>query len=397
MAVDPDDLMSLFNDWMIILESDTLYSRASAAESAFRRKSLIKKLTKARAAIANSRSNGGMGWLLGSSAFVDTLSAVSLDMRSLATVESDLRSHLAKDLRSSGADAVAQALKAGRAARSILSQESSIGSAATRVAESEKTADEAGRRLRLLVAESEAGRVTVANIATMITQQSVEAERMHAEMISMREVTEAKKDHFESVLESVQAKSLEAGAAVERSTVELKDALESVKRLGLAGAFTTRAGALRLEWRVWIVVFVLALSALSFVAFKFGEGMNSLTYESLVVGLLRRVALAAPLIWLGWYSARQLSLIAKIKEDYEYKAATALAFEGYQREMLASGNESLRAELLSAAIATFGSNPVRLYPSSSDDSSSPAEQLIKKLPSLDVDSAIGILRGRGNK
>jgi hypothetical protein len=87
------------------------------------------------------------------------------------------------------------------------------------------------------------------------------------------------------------------------------------------------------------------------------------------------------MIWLGWYAAKQLGRLSRIQEDYEYKAATALAFESYRNEVKDSNDDALMSDLLKTTITNFGDNPVRLYEHAVKDAASPTDDLLSKLES----------------
>lgn len=95
--------------------------------------------------------------------------------------------------------------------------------------------------------------------------------------------------------------------------------------------------------------------------------------------LLRGLPFAAPAIWLGWFSARQIGILARIQQDYAYKASTAVGFEGYKKEVASANDQALSKQLLETAITNFGENPVRLYDKKSDDHGHPIEALIEKI------------------
>ena len=73
-----------------------------------------------------------------------------------------------------------------------------------------------------------------------------------------------------------------------------------------------------------------------------------------------RLALTAPFIWLGWFSARQHGFTSRLREDYAYKEASAKSFEGYKREAKEVDPEMLK-KLLEQAIKNLGDNPIRIY------------------------------------
>lgn len=87
-----------------------------------------------------------------------------------------------------------------------------------------------------------------------------------------------------------------------------------------------------------------------------------------------RLALTAPFIWLGWFSARQHGFTSRLREDYAYKEASAKSFEGYKREAKDVDEEMLK-KLLEQAIKNLGDNPIRICDGDGNHPS-PTHQLI---------------------
>ena len=90
-----------------------------------------------------------------------------------------------------------------------------------------------------------------------------------------------------------------------------------------------------------------------------------------------RLALTAPFIWLGWFSARQHGFTSRLREDYAYKEASAKSFEGYKRESKEVDEEMLK-KLLEQAIDNLGDNPIRIY-DGKNNHSSPAQEFFDAL------------------
>jgi hypothetical protein len=196
-----------------------------------------------------------------------------------------------------------------------------------------------------------------------------------------RGLVETKAGEFDQrigdLTEEVAAAKLETTEAMQ----SLRKTLVDVRRQGLAKAFSERATGIFRERIIWLIVFAAAVSGLALTAIWFALTLEALTYEALLVALLRRVALAAPMIWLGWYAAKQLGRLSRVQEDYEYKAATALAFESYRNEVKDSNDDALMSDLLKTTISNFGDNPVRLYEHAAKDSASPTDDLLSQLES----------------
>ncbi|ROP73890.1 hypothetical protein EDF74_3325 [Stenotrophomonas rhizophila] len=275
--------------------------------------------------------------------------------------------------------ALDRARKVSSAAEDASTSIKEIEGAAAAVRSASDQVREDGGRARTLLADAEVARASLEGVTKTLTDRAADAERLHSEIQSMREGAEAKRDHYDAALDEMRLKGQQAEAYLANTVIELKNTLDSVKRHGLASAFSQRASELRVERYIWIALFVIALGGLAVVSIVFAASLESLTYEAIASGLFRRIALAAPLIWLGWYAAKQVGTISKLKEDYDYKAATALAFEGYQKEVMSSGNDGLVSKLLGTAISNFGDNPVRLYRSGPSEAASPSEELLSRI------------------
>lgn len=61
----------------------------------------------------------------------------------------------------------------------------------------------------------------------------------------------------------------------------------------------------------------------------------------------------------AWFSTRRLGYLFKLREDYAYKAATAIAFEGY-RDQAAKYDENMEAQVIESVLKRFEEPPLRL-------------------------------------
>lgn len=142
---------------------------------------------------------------------------------------------------------------------------------------------------------------------------------------------------------------------------------------GLAAAFAQRGAQLNLAKWIWMAVFVAAIAGLSYFAHDLTTA--KVETENLWKFVLYRIPLAAPLIWLGWFSAIQYGNIVRVQEDYAFKEATSKAFQGYRDHMehLASVNlpEATTAMNLMAArtIEILAHEPLRIYGRTEKDAS----------------------------
>lgn len=371
-GVDPTALVEMFLGWWANLreihQSGELLPPSIAVIDA----AILRALRRAKTAI--SRSSGGES-ARSFISFFEELAHVSVLIGAVDGANPSVaRFEGRQQLKRAMDSAKGISLAAEEASQSL----KEIASSVLQVRNERDQIKEDGKRANALLADAEAVRATSESFAKTLSDRSADAARLHSEIQSLRDGADAKKDHFELALDGVREKSAQAEAYLANTVSELRSTLDSVKRHGLASAFAERASSLKSERYLWIAIFVTALCGLTAVSIFFAAKLESLTYEAILSGLFRRVALAAPLVWLGWYAARQVGTLSRLKEDYDYKAATALAFEGYQKEVSSSGDHQLIAKLLGTAITNFGENPVRLY-GSSEDAASPSEEVIRRL------------------
>ncbi|TFZ08890.1 hypothetical protein [Ramlibacter humi] len=197
-----------------------------------------------------------------------------------------------------------------------------------------------------------------------------------ADAIAAREA--AVKEHAQTQLELG-----ESLLKLDQAKQALGDALKNVRRQGLSGAFFEKAEETAAQRAAEQKVFHSALLYLALIGLL---GLFLEVYHGLPKDLsewalrsARTLVLAAPGVWIAWMSARRLSALNRMVSDYEYKSATALAFESYRQEIESSGSKTLMDKLLDNAITTFGENPTRYYDSAKDEPVMPAESLLQKL------------------
>jgi hypothetical protein len=174
--------------------------------------------------------------------------------------------------------------------------------------------------------------------------------------------------------------------ATEKQTAtyqRLTKALQSAQMEGLAGSFTTKAEEARNDINKEQKRFEGALLYLSAVGIcglliELSTGFPKTT-EEFFFRLVRTISLAAPGIWVAWAAARKLSALNRVFSDYQYKSASALAYESYRQTVAEAGDDELKRQLLAFAIRSFGENPTRYFDSAKDDPSSPTDSFFSHL------------------
>lgn len=189
-----------------------------------------------------------------------------------------------------------------------------------------------------------------------------------------------------------QGDELEALNARSREQSELIGALlPRGASAGLASAFAQRVGQLEATKWIWAVVFLGSIAALVYLGYKVLDLPHS-DSEAFWRDLLRRLPLAAPAVWLGWFSAIQFGNTLRVQEDYAFKA-TSKAFAGYRDHMdhmaSVSGEEgsSAMALLANRTIEILAREPLRLFGRTERDAS----------PSHSVLDALRLRKGGSQK
>lgn len=158
-----------------------------------------------------------------------------------------------------------------------------------------------------------------------------------------------------------------------RETVD--QTLGDANRVSMAGAFITQRDKYDKPLNSWNTIFVLSIVVLIFMAIWV---VAPFVTSGRWFDFLIRLPLTAPAIWLAWFASKQYTHVSQLREDYAYKAAAAMAFEGYKREAVASTNPEMQSKLLDTAISQLGDNPIRIYQNQVSDHHSPWDEFLEK-------------------
>lgn len=151
--------------------------------------------------------------------------------------------------------------------------------------------------------------------------------------------------------------------------------LGDANRTGMAASFRERKQELKNPMQYWLLLFALSIVGIVVLGVVyFAPILETGKFEQLPF----RLALVSPLIWLGWFSAKHYGYTARLREDYAFKEASAMSFEGYKREASVSSAE-MQEKLLELAINNFSDNPIRIYKGHENHASPLHEMLDKSL------------------
>ena len=138
---------------------------------------------------------------------------------------------------------------------------------------------------------------------------------------------------------------------------------------GLASAFNQRRVDFKWPQRIWQGIFVGSVLTLAGIAWlEIGlifDPISILTWDRLGLSLLRRMPLAAPLIWLALHASGKAALAQRVEEDYAFKETVSRSFEGYRREMADLEGKALPESALSrfctGVLGIITNPPGRIY------------------------------------
>lgn len=412
MSKTSDALNSLLENWRLLKEQrpseadfsahGVQLSYASLDEYFFRLKSLVDSLdskgywtsspevavadqpisnllSTVNSLLINARSHG-VGWMLGSG-FLDALNNARQLIATLTRSQASLNKEIAKVLADKSDADVEAVISAAGTARTITQLEADTRKRANKITEESNkisetldSVSETHRSLTTLAGEANTAAEAIKGLETDSKAAKDAIDQLRANALEQEESLAKRLD---TANKAVAATDSQAKAALE----SVRQALKQVRNQGLAAAFQSRSRSLIIERLLWGFIFLTSIAALVFLAIQFSVGLTELTYERLTVNLLRRLGLAAPAIWLGWYAATQLGRVSRVQEDYEYKTASALAYQSYKEEIGALENDALLEKLADIAISNFGENPVRLYGKGQhEEAVTPIQAAVKELP-----------------
>ena len=351
----------------------------SSPEAAVADQPIANSLNSVNSLLINARSNG-VGWMLGSG-FLEALNNSRQLLSTLTRSQASLNKEIAKVLSEKSDADIELVIAASASAQEISELQKLAHENANRVADNSRVINEA-----LTVVDEK--RKNVIALAEESSQQAESIKTIHSESEASKEVIEkiksraiAQEEMLVTKLDAVDKRVTDTDAAARAALDSVSKALKQVRDQGLASAFQSRSSKIQTERKIWAILFLISIAILLILSINFALNLTPLTYEVVIVNLLKKLGLAAPTIWLGWYSAAQLGRVSRVQEDYEYKAASALAYQSYRDEIGILSSDVLTEKLAAIAIANFGDNPVRLYgDGKNSDPVTPVQAAIQELP-----------------
>lgn len=175
----------------------------------------------------------------------------------------------------------------------------------------------------------------------------------------------------------------------------IRDIIDDASRSSMAGSFRTRKIELDepvrraeklMNWSLIAVTVIAALLILpDLISFSDLRIKDSFDYSKTLI----KLPILFPLVWIAWSNSKKYGFLSRIREDYAFKYAAAMAFEGYKKH--ASEYSDLEEQLLIVSIANMGNNPIRLYDTKTNHAS-PFNEMIES--AKEFIKEIGLLKGK---
>lgn len=209
-----------------------------------------------------------------------------------------------------------------------------------------------------------------------------ENEKAVQSLVAKNEALQAKIEKQASALEALTQKAQEQHKLID-------ELLPSATSAGLARAFQIQRTRFGNSQAGWAAAFFASLVTLIVFSWQIKLGLPEGSSSEVWTYLLFRLPLAAPLVWLGWFSAIQYGNVLRLKEDYAFKEATSMAFAGYRDHMEhlhAVNDEQAGTALNQLALTTIqilGNDPLRLLQQQTTDASPWNRKPTKSAPSAE--------------
>lgn len=168
---------------------------------------------------------------------------------------------------------------------------------------------------------------------------------------------------------------------------EIRNTIDDANRASMAGSFKKRKDELdaplnAAEKNLVLVLLLFGAASLYVLTASMGTGGINLAQLS------GKLPILTPFVWLAWVFTNKVGHLSRIREDYSFKYAAAMAYEGYKRNC--EEGDDLSRRLLELSIENMGANPTRLY---GNHQSGPIHEMLGKGKDM-VDSIVSSVKNK---
>ena len=211
------------------------------------------------------------------------------------------------------------------------------------------------------ILEAREAALTLPETLETLKKTNSETLHMHKEISDIHEKAQKSQQFIKEVDENLCNKQKE----IEEILSKCNDALRASTGVGLAAAFSKHAATLRDSNRFWFITLSISLVVMIVVGvwrtYEILDMMKPKDVDTSIITLnmiFSLFLLAAP-AWLAWISAKRISHLFRLIEDYEFKAAISSAYEGYRREAARFEDKNFCERILDSALTRFDEPPLR--------------------------------------
>lgn len=158
---------------------------------------------------------------------------------------------------------------------------------------------------------------------------------------------------------------------------EIQEIIDDANRASMAGSFKKQQDDINTKMK-WTDVFLIASLIITASISLWGFNSSILPKENGIThfdwGLFfAKSAISLPFLVVAWIKAKERAYLFRLREDYAYKYSSAMAFEGYRKQVQEQSPE-LQIQLLQIAVDNLGANPTKVF--ERDLRSTPLESII---------------------
>lgn len=182
------------------------------------------------------------------------------------------------------------------------------------------------------------------------------------EIVSLKSKVETLLEQNSDLQENIETNNNELTEQIslnEKHQKQIQETIDDVSRSGMAGSFKKRKDELRWTQTFWSFMTIVALGGLIAVSYFIVEPF--LKGQPIDINqLFFKIPIFASAVWLGWFCSKQYGYTTRIREDYAYKYAISMAFEGYKNETREVEGDLLD-KLMELTIFNVSKNPVGIF------------------------------------
>lgn len=173
---------------------------------------------------------------------------------------------------------------------------------------------------------------------------------------------------------------------------EIEMIIEDANRASMAGSFKTQSENIDSKMKAVDKILLGSLIATSVISFINYSTSLSATDSLNILQFLAKSIVTIPLLVIAWLKAKERAYLFRLREDYNYKYSSAMAFEGYKKQVQEQ-DPKLHQQLLQIAVDNLGINPTKVF--DKDLKSTPLETIIDGVGKR-LDKAVDGIKGEVN-